>query len=357
MKLLLIAPFPPPYGGITNWSKIIRTGVAEHFTDIDLSVIDISPSKRATEGRNLYNRIIDGITSTYQVLVSVKKIRKNKKLDVIHITTSGSLALLRDYVLLNFFKMRRIHTVYHLHFGRVPEILSNNTWEKFLLLKTVKTAGIVIVMDGLTYNSLKIVVPQIHVKQINNPVEILQLPSIQSSKYYMFLGWVIKTKGIEELLSAWKDVDIDGKLLIVGPYQESYLEYLNKSGYDLQNVIFEGEKSHEEAMNLLAGCEAFILPSYSEGCPYVILEAMSLKKPIIATRVGDIPNMLNDECGILIDAHDSKQLGQAIKSLESNPIIKNKLGENAYRKVLEEYSLNKILSLYRKSWENNYDSI
>lgn len=94
------------------------------------------------------------------------------------------------------------------------------------------------------------------------------------------MGWVIKTKGIEELLSAWKDVNIDGKLLIVGPYQESYLEYLNKSGYDLQNVIFEGEKSHEEAMNLLAGCEAFILPSYSEGCPYVILEAMSLKKPI-----------------------------------------------------------------------------
>lgn len=67
--------------------------------------------------------------------------------------------------------------------------------------------------------------------------------------------------------------------------------------------------------------------------------------------------MLNDECGILIDTHDSKQLGQAIKSLESNPIIKNKLGENAYRKVLEEYSLNKILSLYRKSWENNYDSV
>lgn len=357
MRLLLITPCPPPCGGITNWSKIVIAGIRKYFSDIDLKVINISPEKRITEGRNLLNRVTDGITSTFKVLFIVRKTLKSDKPDAVHITTSGSLALLRDYILLKFFRKHKINSVYHLHFGRTAEIIKNNSWERLLLIRTVKLAGTVITMDSFSFKALKDEFPQLQIMQINNPIEIISEPHISSSKYYMFLGWVVKTKGIEELLMAWNQADINATLRIVGPYKKSYLEYLKQAGYDFRNVVFDGEKSHDDAMEILSGCEAFILPSYSEGCPYVILEAMSFKKPIVATNVGDIPKMLSDECGILIEPHNNIQLCEAIKKLESDPDMKNRIGAKAYKKVLEEYSIKKILYLYRKGWDNKYDSI
>ena len=357
MKLLLIAPCPPPYGGISNWSQIVIDGIRKHFADIDLNVIDISPQKRETEGRNLFNRAVDGITSTFRALWIVKRALKSGKPDSVHITTSGSLALLRDYLLLRFFRKHKIFSVYHMHFGRTAEIIKNGSWERILLKHAVKHAGSVVILDSLGLNALKELLPQLRVKKINNPISIKGEPRIPSSKYYMFLGWVVKTKGIEELISAWNQADINASLRIVGPYQESYLEYLHQAGYDFNNIIFEGEKGHDEAMEILSGCEAFILPSYSEGCPYVILEAMSFKKPIIASNVGNIPNMLNNECGILVEPHSSIQLCEAIKKIESDSGLKIRIGSNAYKRVLEEYSIKKILDLYRKEWEGKYEFI
>ncbi len=357
MKLLLIAPCPPPYGGISNWSKIVIDGIRRYFADIDLDVIDISPRRRETEGRNLFNRAMDGITSTIKALCIAKKTLKNSKPDSVHLTTSGSLALLRDYVLLIFFRKHQINTVYHIHFGRTAEIIKYGSWERILLMHAMKHAGSVIILDRLSFNSLREQFPLLQVKKINNPIKIMGEPRNSTSKYYMFLGWVLKTKGIEELVSAWNQAGINATLRIVGPYQESYLEYLHQAGYDFKSIIFEGEKGHDEAMEILSECEAFILPSYSEGCPYVILEAMSFKKPIIATNVGDIPNMLSNECGILVEPHSSTQICEAIKSLESDSDLKIRIGSNAYKRVLEEYSIKEILDLYRNEWESKYESI
>ena len=62
----------------------------------------------------------------------------------------------------------------------------------------------------------------------------------------------------------------------------------------------------------MAACDVFCLPSYSEGCPNVVIEALSCGRPVVATEVGGIPELVKDDCGMLVPARDSERLRAAL---------------------------------------------
>ena len=172
----------------------------------------------------------------------------------------------------------------------------------------------------------------------------MPVPSESTEKSVMFLGWVIKQKGVEELIASWESVQSeakDWKLQIVGPYKKEYVDELRKK-YSFENVELIGEKSHKEAMELLNRASVFVLPSYTEGCPYVIMEAMTLKKIIIGTKVGNIPEMLGDNCGILIDVQNVEELKKHLKEIIIQADRYDNLREAAYVKAKSEYDISRI---------------
>ena len=79
---------------------------------------------------------------------------------------------------------------------------------------------------------------------------------------------------------------------------------------------FSVKKGHDDAMRMLANAEIFVLPSHTEGFPNAVLEAMALAKAIIASRVGAIPEMLADECGLLIEAKDVSGLKMCATTID-----------------------------------------
>jgi glycosyltransferase involved in cell wall biosynthesis len=347
IKLCLISPFPPPYGGISNWSTLLEKHIYIKG-NIELFKINISPNSRVTEGRTLWDRIIKSGISMLKLIYKFKKIIKNNKPDVVHITTSGKLALIRDILFLYIAKKNSIPTVYHIRFGRIKEIFRKNNLEWKFIYFAMKLSSKVISIDKTTYNLIADKVDTIY---IPNPIDISEMPNpkkANSHKFVMYLGWVIKNKGIEELLSAWEDINNSWTLKVVGPYHNDYLNYLKKK-YKLKNVVFEGEKDHSVAMKLLNESAIFILPSYTEGFPNVILEAMSLAKPIIATRVGAIPEILKD-CGFLINPKSEKDIKLSLKELKGNKIKRDLLGEKAYNKVRNNYTLEIIYEKYFDLW-------
>ncbi len=91
---------------------------------------------------------------------------------------------------------------------------------------------------------------------------------------------------------------------------ESAIEAHNASSYihALPACTFDDVAVWMAAANLVT------LPSYMEGCPNVILEALACGRPVVATNVGGIPEMMNDECGRLVPAHDAVALAQALAS-------------------------------------------
>lgn len=355
MKLGLVAPVPPPYGGISNWVRMVSTYINDgKIKEIELTCINSAPIIRKTEGRNLWNRIIDSGFQMITILFQVRKKLKAGEIDLLHVTTSGQLALIRDLAILSAASKEGVPSVLHIRFGRVPEIAGRNTIEWKLMKRVLRLSTNVMVLDKDTEKVIHAVLNKKKVIRIPNPIEInhgYRHESIER-QVVIFVGWVVKEKGIEELLHAWQNIcnnNPEWLLKIVGPIHPNYHDKLKRE-YSLKNVIIEGEKTHDDTMELLADSSIFVLPSYTEGFPNTILEAMSMKKAIIATQVGAIPDMLDKECGICISERSVEELQESLEKLIVSSELRNRLGRNAYARVLEQYSLDAIMKQYKAVW-------
>lgn len=355
VKLLMVAPVPPPYGGIANWTLLSKNYLSHNNSIVLLPILNIAPKIRNLDGRTIWDRIVvQGIGMLKQNKMLKYRIKQEHP-DVIHITTSGQLAIIRDILFLKTAKKYRILTAYHIRFGRIPEIAKAKTYEWKLMNKALHIADTVIAIDHRTEASIRKYAPKANVCYIPNPFDVSKMAGEETAKEkreIVFLGWVVKTKGIEELLLAWSricETFPDWILRIVGPYSDEYLTSL-KQNYSKKQVMFEGEKKHEDAMKLLAGAAIFVLPSYTEGFPNAVLEAMALEKPIIATNVGAIPDMLKD-CGIIIPKKEVNALENALVNLMGDTELRVKLGSAAKKKVLREFSMEKVFSQYMDVWK------
>lgn len=152
-----------------------------------------------------------------------------------------------------------------------------------------------------------------------------------------------ETKGHRYLIQAFNDMCIEGykaKLLLIG--DGHLLQGMKELAGDNKNIIFLGYV--ENAMGKMNIMDCFVMSSLKEGFPFVILEAIKNKIPIVSTDVGSIKKILNgEEFGILTEPHDVASLRLSmIKALNEYPIIKEK-AEKSYEFNKERYSLETML--------------
>jgi glycosyltransferase involved in cell wall biosynthesis len=148
-------------------------------------------------------------------------------------------------------------------------------------------------------------------------------------------------KGLETLIAALPDVlarHADAKLAIVGdgPDRDTLLAQSRSLGV-ADAVHFLGPSA--DPLAALRGMDVFVHPSWAEAFPYVILEAMSLARPILASDVGGIEEAIIDgESGMLIPPRDQRRLAQALIGLLEDPSRRALLGEAALRRVRQEFT-------------------
>ncbi|MDQ2920434.1 MAG: glycosyltransferase family 4 protein [Acidobacteriota bacterium] len=171
------------------------------------------------------------------------------------------------------------------------------------------------------------------------------------------VGRLSREKAHIDLLAAFKHLreinpEIESRLLIVGdgPERERLEAAAGSLGLS-QLVVFTGELS--DVQPYYAAAHLLVLPSHSEGSPYVLLEAMAAKVPIVATAVGGVPEMVeNEESALLVPAHDPRALAAAIARVLTDPELARKLTANASTLVATRYSpeayLRSLLEIYRE---------
>ena len=152
-------------------------------------------------------------------------------------------------------------------------------------------------------------------------------------------------KGLDFLIEAWSNFkkSRDGKLVIVGAgdEEESLKAQAKRLGVD-ESVIFKGFV--DDARSLLKGFDVFTLTSRSEGLPYALLEAGSANLPIIASRVGGIPEIIDgNSTGLLIEVGDTKQLENYLNELSDSIDMRNSLGTSLHNKIEKEFTLEKMV--------------
>jgi len=166
-----------------------------------------------------------------------------------------------------------------------------------------------------------------------------------------------ENKGIESLIRAARSVVSerpDVKFVVVGNCPETYaakLHQIVKEAKLEENFIFAGHLPETHLLKLYRYASVFVLPSLMETLPLVLLEAMAAKLPIVASRVGGIPDLITPSDGILTPPGDAAELSSSLLYLLNNDNVRTKLRENAGRKA-KNYSWDKIaqrtLSLYEE---------
>jgi colanic acid/amylovoran biosynthesis glycosyltransferase len=123
-------------------------------------------------------------------------------------------------------------------------------------------------------------------------------------------------------------------------------------------VELAGWLTNAEVSSLISGARALILPSFAEGLPVVLMEALALARPVIATYVAGIPELVDESCGWLVPAGDDERLAQAIKQcLTATPdaLIKS-MGAAGRKRVLEQHDITKQCRKLADLFQGNADA-
>ena len=166
-----------------------------------------------------------------------------------------------------------------------------------------------------------------------------------------FIGRLDVQKGCEFLLKAASETlkeQEDVQFLIVGEgrLKEELLSLTAKLGID-KELIFVGFR--EDIQNILACTDIFVMPSLWEGFGLSLVEAMAAGKPVIATNVGPLPELINhEETGFIVPARDHMALAAAVLTLAKNEELRKKMGKRAREKVKEKFDSLRMAQNYDK---------
>jgi len=163
----------------------------------------------------------------------------------------------------------------------------------------------------------------------------------------LFVGSLYYLKGVQYLIQAFKNIDCNSKLIIVGdgPYRKNLKKLAEKN----KKIFFKGHLPLWKVKNEMSKCSMLILPSLSEGTPLVLIEAMACSKPVIASSVGGIPEIVkNGFNGFLIKQGDVKDLSDKISFLLNNPKKIQEMGLNGRGFVKERFSINAYMDNFKR---------
>jgi starch synthase len=167
--------------------------------------------------------------------------------------------------------------------------------------------------------------------------------------FILFVGRLIKMKGIEYLIRALKDLISQYgnlKLVIVGD-GNAREDNERMASSIRENVIFAGYRN--DVYRFMCAADIVVLPSLCEGCPNVVLEAMACGTPVIASRVGAVPDIIeNGRTGIIVELKDVEGLKKALVRLMENRELARKMGERGRERVEKEFTWDAVCKKLEK---------
>ena len=142
------------------------------------------------------------------------------------------------------------------------------------------------------------------------------------------------TKNVETTLRAFCKIreQIPHKLVVAGRRVREYLEYIGWKKSDFQNIHFTGLLAHHETPKLYLSADLFVLPSFYEGCPTTMIEAMACGCPIVASKTGPCPEV-SAGAAVLADPYDASDFAANMLNVLTNEKLKNELRQKSLKRA------------------------
>ncbi len=287
----------------------------------------------------------------------------DRRIKLLHIHGAANASFYRKKIFIKMGKAFGKKIIMHQHAADFKEFFEHSN-DKKSICATLNSCDILIVLSQSWKRYFAdIGVSETKIKVLNN---IVTPPATYSPKqagnklHLLFLGEISNRKGIYDLLEVLKQdpAMFLGKIFlrIGGNRVDGDINAFIAENDLSQLCRYEGWISGEKKRECLEWADIYILPSYNEGLPIAILEAMSYAHPVISTHVGGIPEILHHhKNGILIAPGEKAQIKNALLFFMENPKKIAEYGKNAYQNVQPFFPGNVLAHLeqiYKKLLKN-----
>lgn len=346
-NILLFLKLPPPLTGATLMNKF----VAESKLLKDNFNIDLIPISYKTKIEDVrifsFHKIVTIFKLHIRLIAALIKFKP--KLIYFQISPLG-WAFYRDCTYIVFMKMFRSHIIYHMHGKGVQEYAASSPFRRKLYKWAFKKSSVICLSESLTTDLSNIINYKPYI--VNNGIPIVSLASRANNKgnntiHVLFLSNLIVSKGIFVFLDAIRIFHnkFNGNIIasIVGKETELSREELNSEIEKRslsQYVNYLGAKYNDEKNEIYQNTDILIYPTYNDVWGLVILEAMQFSIPVIASREGAIPEIVDDGItGFLVDKHSPEQIAEKLELLLKNADLRERMAKAGREKFLEKYTL------------------
>lgn len=273
-----------------------------------------------------------------------------RRVAVVHAHSATRASFTRKSLLLLMARCFGVATIFHLHGGRFREFYAAECGpiRKWWVRRTFTQSSRVLVLSASWRDFVLSIAPHARVEVLANPVDAPASRQRQPvSGRLLFLGRASQGKGVFDLIQALAiarrqapalhlRIGGDGDLAAV---REAAELAGVASAVELLGWVLGADKEAE-----LCGCEALVLPSYNEGLPMVVLEAMIRGVPVLATPVGGIPEIIEDgRQGLLVKPGDVSAIADGLVRLHEDHELRSQITLQAQQRVANEYLSSRVL--------------
>lgn len=343
MKICMVVPDRLVKGGIAS----VVNGYREHDFGGKCEVSYIESYRNGSKWEKL-TKALKGYLLFFREMIVDKP-------DIVHIHSSFGPSFYRKMPFIYMACFGGVPVINHIHGAEFETFyLKASDRKKRRIRKVYGKCTMLIALSEEWKRNLESVVSPEKITVIENYCKIPDLSGTEKKKQILFLGEIGKRKGCYDIPEIYGRVLEKGErlpLIMAGDGELAEVKKLFEDRDLLESVSFPGWVRGADKDKYLKESGIFLFPSYYEGMPMAVLEAMAYGMAIVTTRVGGIPHLLEDGgSGYLCEPGDIEGLSKRLLELSKDGDKRRKMGERARQKAIADYSMEshikKLMDLY-----------
>lgn len=285
-----------------------------------------------------------------QLVKFILHLVRNRQIKIVHIHFSDYGSFFRKSVILLISRAAGKKVIFHCHAAELHLFYRKSRLVKSYIHFILKHSNRVICVSPQWKTFFKTILPSKRVDVVNNPVSPSSFDKTKKDKnitQFLFLGRIGNRKGIYDLLTAISllPASVRGsmRLYVGGDGDAPFLNNMIKQ-LKLESIVFhKGWVTGADKYDLLTTSDVYVLPSYNEGLPVSILEAMSFGMPIISTPVGGIPEIVKEgRNGFMVKPGDCESLSKCLSHFIEDKELSFTLGQHSLE-LVKPYLISEVI--------------
>ena len=366
IKVLLAGHLPPPIGGIAAYyQSLLGSSLDEK---VNLQFVQTSTHKRdlSQSGRATVSNFVSAARDCFRFFGAILSQRPH----ICHIGTAFGLSFVKHSICVFIARVFGSRVLLHPHCSLSALYSDRSAWWRWYFRRVLLlTNG----MIGLSreWKQVLQIIPGSRVYLLQNAINLAPFQSIAQDRFenpmrdgdvdILYLGYLGRAKGSLDLVDATQHIDCKGSKIffdLVGDeLSPGELDHIHQKidAAKLSKVVkIHPPVSGAKKLFYFRDADIFVYPSYSEGLPIAVIEAMASGLPIVASNIGGLPDLVREGVnGILVEPGRADLLATALLKIAINPQLRHSMGEKSAQIAIEEYDIEQhvlqLVSIYAKS--------